>query len=101
MIAQPPRTSRLDPLIELLLIALLAFMPAAYGAVAAWSEAIAMAIGAAIALLLAIRAAAVPSRDLRPSLAWVAVALFIAVVAAQLVPLPMSLLKTVSPQTAA
>jgi O-antigen ligase/tetratricopeptide (TPR) repeat protein len=101
MTPTPPRTSRLDPVIEVLLIALLAFMPAPYGVVAAWSEGIAYATGAAIALCLAIRAVAAPQpREARFSLAWIAIALFILVVAAQLVPLPMSVLRAVSPQTA-
>jgi len=98
----PPRTSRIDPLIEVLLIALLAFMPAPFGVVAAWSEGVAYAIGAAIAICLAVRAVAAPQpRELRFSLAWVAIALFILVVAAQLLPLPMSVLRAVSPHTAA
>jgi len=54
MITNPPHSSRLDPVIEILLIALLAFMPAAFGVVAGWSEWIAFATGSAIALLLAI-----------------------------------------------
>src|SRR5215204_1669216 len=95
-----PRTSRLDPVIEILIVALLAFMPAAFGAVDAWSEAIAVGLGAAIALCLALRAALAPSIELRPSLAWLAVALFIAVVAAQLLPMPMSIVRALSPQTA-
>lgn len=96
-----PRTSRLDPVIEILLVALLAFMPAAFGAVEAWSEAVAVALGAAIALCLAIRAITVPAHEVRPSLAWAAVALFILIAAAQLLPLPMSLVRLISPQTAA
>src|SRR5688500_1611321 len=101
MTPTPPHTSRLDPVIEVLLVALLAFMPAAFGAVEAWSEAVAFALGAAIAICLALRAGAAPARELRPSLAWLAVALFIAVVAAQLLPLPMSIVRVISPQTAA
>ena len=99
-LSQPPRTSRLDVVIEILLIALLIFMPAAFGTVEAWSEAIAEAIGAAIALCLAIRLLTHPSSQVRPSLAWLAIILFIGVAAAQLIPLPMSLLRAVSPHTA-
>jgi tetratricopeptide (TPR) repeat protein len=101
MTVTPPRTSRLDPIIEILLIALLAFMPAAFGTVAAWSEAVAEALGAAIALLLAIRLLTTPASEIRPSLAWLAIVLFIGIAAAQLLPLPMSILRAISPHTAA
>ena len=96
----PPRTSRIDPLIEILLIALLAFMPAAFGAVEAWSELLAEAVGAAIALCLAIRLLTRPATPIRPSLAWLAIFLFLAIAAAQLLPLPMSIVRAISPQTA-
>jgi O-antigen ligase/tetratricopeptide (TPR) repeat protein len=99
MSSQSPSTSRLDPFIEVLLIALLAFLPAALGAVDSWTEAIATALGAAIALCLAIRAALARTSAVRPSLAWVAVALFVAIVLMQLLPLPAALIKTVSPHT--
>ncbi|MEA2736565.1 MAG: hypothetical protein QOE14_3016, partial [Humisphaera sp.] len=101
MISQPPRISRLDPIIEALLIALLAFMPAAFGAVNAWSEGVAMTLGAAIAVCLTIRAVTAASHEVRFSPAWIAVALFITVAAAQLLPLPMSIVRKVAPQTAA
>ncbi len=105
MTLPPSPSSRHAPitevLTEILLIALLAFMPAAFGVVEPWSEAVAFATGAAIALCLALRAITSSDNHLRPSLAWVAVALFILIVAAQLLPLPMSLLRTISPQTAA
>ena len=69
MTTPPPRTSRLDPVIEILLIALLAFMPAAFGVVDEWAEAIAFTTGAGIALCLAVRAIAARETELRPSLA--------------------------------
>ena len=98
MTPHAPRTSRLDPLIEVLLIALLAFMPAAFGTVDAWSEAVAIALGAAIALCLAVRFMTAAKQDVRLSPAWAAVALFIAVAAIQLLPLPMNVLRAVSPE---
>jgi tetratricopeptide (TPR) repeat protein len=101
MLPEPPPPSRLDPLIETLLVALLAFMPAAFGVTEAWSEAIAVAIGGAIALLLAVRTIARGRHEVaRPSLAAVAIVVFVAIAAFQLVPLPISLVRAISPQTA-
>src|SRR4051812_46391523 len=93
-------TSRLDALIELLLIALLIFMPAAFGAVDAWSESVATSIGAAIALSLAIRLLLRRGRPQLSAWAWGPIVLFIAVVLFQLFPLPAAMLRTLSPQTA-
>src|SRR5688500_16480004 len=93
MTPHPPRTSRLDFLLEVLLIALLAFAPAAFGTVHAWSEVVVVGLGAAMALCLAIRAVTVATQQIRLSLAWLAVVLFVAIAAAQLLPLPMSILR--------
>jgi tetratricopeptide (TPR) repeat protein len=101
MISQTPRTSRLDAMIEVLLVSLLAFMPAVFGGLYAWSEAIAVATGVAIALLLAVRMITLGRHEIgRPSLVWLPIVLFVVIAATQLVPLPMSLLRAVSPQTA-
>ena len=100
MSAEPPAsTPRLDLVIELLLIALLLFMPAAYGAVDPWSESIATAGGAALALLLVARTL-IARRSMRISpWAWVPIVLFIAIVMLQLLPLPSHAVRLLSPHT--
>jgi tetratricopeptide (TPR) repeat protein len=92
---------RVDAAIELLLAALLATMPFALGVVAPWSEAIVVVAVAAIALLLAARAWLGQQRQQTITWALTPVMLFIAVAAAQLLPLPASLVGLISPHTLA
>lgn len=92
-----------DGLIVLLLAVLLAFLPLALGAVEAWSEWVAILLGAAIALLLALRQLfsrrSAPSRR-HAALAYVPMAIFVGLAALQLVSLPTSLVRLISPETA-
>jgi len=89
----------LDRAIEWLLIGLLAFCVLAFGAVVAWSEAIFLTIGCAIAILFAVKLIA--RRDARFVWSWtyVPIALFVLLVIAQLIPLPNAAIKAISPNT--
>src|SRR6266536_313552 len=92
----PRPTPRIDLSIELLVMALLAFLPATFGAVDAWSEAAAVAIGAAITLLLVARALLRRGAGQRLSAwAWAPIVLFVAVVVIQLIPPPASLVQSI------
>ncbi len=86
-------------LIELLMTALLLFLPAARGTVTSTSEAIAIAIAGAIAVLLAIRWVLIPNEGSARWMVWTPIALFVLLAAAQLVPLPPAVIKSLSPQT--
>lgn len=90
---------RFDPIIEWLLIALLSFMPFAFGAVHAWSEAVVITVAAAMSIALVIKLLVRP--DVRPVWSWtyVPVAGFLALVLLQLVPLPAALVGAISPRS--
>ena len=88
----------LDLLIEILIYALLVFLPAAYGTVDAWSERIALCIGAAIAVALAIRSFLVPTRLDRPAVALVVI--YLAIASFALIHLPRHVMEPISPATA-
>ena len=96
--------SRLDLAIEWMIVGLLAFMPFALGVVARWSEMVVVAAAAAVAVCLALRLALYPQgagggRRFAWSWAYVPVCLFVLLAAAQLVPLPASLVRAISPGT--
>ncbi|MBE0534676.1 MAG: O-antigen ligase family protein [Phycisphaerae bacterium] len=95
------RPKRFDTAIEYLLYALLAFMPLAFGAVHAWSQQVVILLSALMAAcflakLLIVRAAAVTF-----SWALVPLILFCLIPVLQLAELPVSLVETLSPNTAA
>jgi len=91
--------SRFDAVIECLLIALLAFMPLAFGAVEAWSEMVVICLACAIALCFALKM--VVRRDVRLRWSWtyLPVALLLGLAVVQLLPLPAWLVSVVSPNT--
>jgi O-antigen ligase/tetratricopeptide (TPR) repeat protein len=93
--------SKFDTLIERLLIVLLAFMPLAFGAVEAWSEAIVVTLAAAISITFFLKL--IYERDVRPVWSWayLPAALFIFVVVFQLIPLKATLIGSLSPSTVA
>ncbi|HYO25718.1 MAG TPA: O-antigen ligase family protein [Lacipirellulaceae bacterium] len=99
LIAAP--RGRWDVAIETLLAVLLAFMPAAFGAVDAWSELIAVALAGLLALGVACRAAL--SFEFRLMWTWAYVPLvgFAALVAVQLLPLPAGVTGALSPAAVA
>ena len=94
-------SSSLDRVIELLLIVLLTFAPLAFGAVHAWSEEVVIALAAAISICFLLKLVA--DRDARFVWSWVyaPLALFVLLIAVQLIPLPTSIVGAISPSTVA
>lgn len=93
--------SRFDTVIEWLMIALLAFMPLAFGAVEAWSEMVVIALAGAMGLLLALKLTLRRDASLVASWVYVPVAAFLLLALAQLLPLPAGWVAAASPNTAA
>jgi O-antigen ligase/tetratricopeptide (TPR) repeat protein len=93
------KTKRIDLSIELLLIALLGFAPATFGAVNPWSELVIVCIGGAIALLLAARSFV--ARSGVSGWAKLPIVVFLAIAFLQLIPLPAGLIGALSPHTRA
>ena len=92
---------RFDRPVEWMLVALLAFMPLAFGAVQPWSEAVVVAAAAVMSLLLAAKLLVRPDVRLVRTWAYAPVLAFVLLVLLQLVPLPAWLLKLISPNTVA
>jgi len=92
---------RFDVAIECLLMALLAFMPFAFGAVEAWSEEVVIALAAAISITFLIKLAVVGNTRCIWSWSYVPVVLFILVAVFQLVHLPAGFVELIAPSTAA
>lgn len=81
--------------------ALLVFMPLALGTVQAWSEQIVIAVAGLIGLLFLLKLVVVPSASFVWSWAYIPIAVFVAVIVLQLLPLPNSLVSLISPHTVA
>lgn len=96
-----PAPGWIDTAIESLLVALLAFMPLAFGAVEPWSEFVATAAALTLAALLIVRRFVRPDCPGEWTWAYVPLALYLLLVLSQLVSLPQSLVSLVSPETAA
>jgi O-antigen ligase len=96
-----PAPGGIDAAVEWLLVALLAFMPLAFGAVEPWSEFVATAAALGLAVLLVVRRFA--RRDVPAEWTWayVPVVLYLLLAATQLLALPSSLVRAVSPETVA
>jgi tetratricopeptide (TPR) repeat protein len=84
-----------------LLAALLIFMPAAMGCWQAWAEALALAGACGLAVLLGIKLVRRPDVPFFWSWTYLPIALFFALAALQLAPLPAAWIGAVSPKTAA
>jgi tetratricopeptide (TPR) repeat protein/O-antigen ligase len=82
-----------------MLVALLVFMPASFGAVEAWSELVVISISAVLSIGLALWFAC--GRSIRPvgTWAWLPLLLFAIVVVCQLIPWPAGLVRSLSPST--
>ena len=93
--------SRFDMVIEGLMIALLAFMPLAFGAVEAWSEQVVVALAAAISVCFLLKLIFQRDSRLIWSWAYVPVTMFVLAVVVQLIPLRTDVVSTISPNTAA
>ncbi len=95
-----PHTPRIDALIEVLMFALLAFAPAAFGAVNPWSELIVTALAGAIALCLLARTVLRRRSDrVIGPWGWAPIVLFLGVAFLQIAPLPTALVGAISPHT--
>lgn len=92
--------NKFDLIIELLLYALLAFMPLAFGAVHAWSEEVVIIISAVMMLLFSLKL--IFNRELKFIWTWgyLPVALFIFIVVFQLIRFPVEFIETISLHTA-
>jgi O-antigen ligase len=93
----PP--GRLDTAVEALLIALLAFMPLAFGARSAWSEEVVIALSGAIVVCFLLKVLLQSEQKLVWTWAYVPLGLFVLIAVLQLVPLPSRLAGAISPNT--
>jgi len=93
--------SSFDTAIEWLLVALLAFMPLAFGVVHAWSEEVVIVLSGAVVVCFLLKFLVHRGQKLIWSWAYVPIGLFLFVVVLQLVPLPAQLVSVISPNTAA
>jgi len=93
--------SRFDIVIEWLLVGLLAFMPLAFGVVHAWSEEVVIAVSGAIIICFLLKLICSREQDIFWTWAYVPLALFLLIPLLQLIPLPVSVVKIISPNTAA
>ena len=89
-----------DKVIEWLLMALLAFMPFAFGAVQAWSEQIVITLTGAILICFVLKLVLEHNSIFVWSWAYLPIGLFMLVAVFQLLELPASFVKIVSPNTA-
>jgi len=92
---------RLGRAIEWVLVALLAFAPFAFGAVDAWSEEIVILLAAIISVLFCAKAATARHTSIVWTRACIPILVIIIVTAVQTVPLPVSLVRWISPNTVA
>src|SRR5436305_424717 len=93
-----PSTHRLDRAIRWTVCGMLAFAPAAFGGVDGWSESVLLLLAALIAVGLAIRSRR-GGDGVRSNWAYLPLALFIMLIAVQLLPLPPGFVKVLSPHT--
>ena len=92
---------RFDRVIEGLLIALLVFAPLAFGAVEAWSEEVVIVLAAAISICFCLKLAFTRGPSVTWTWAYIPVFVFILVAVVQAIPLPVALVRLISPQTVA
>jgi tetratricopeptide (TPR) repeat protein len=90
-----------DSVIEWLLVALLAFMPLAFGVVHAWSEEVVIVLSGAIVICFLLKLVFNHEQNMIWSWAYVPAGMFILAAILQLIPLPTSLISIISPNTAA
>lgn len=95
------KRSPFDVMIEWLLISLLAFMPLVFGVVHAWSEEIVIILSGAIVICFLLKLVHQHDQTVIWTWAYVPLGVFLLIPIFQLIPLPMSLIGIVSPNTAA
>lgn len=91
--------SRCDAAIETMMVACIAFMPLAMGAVHAWSEMVVICLAWAMLACLMLKIVFDRRQKLVWTWAYVPMALFLAVAGLQLLPLSTGLVATISPAT--
>jgi hypothetical protein len=91
--------SRFDAAIEWMLVALLAFMPFAFGVVHAWSEQVVIAVSGAVVVCFLLKLVFHYKQRVVWTWAYVPIGAFILVCVLQLIPLPADLLSVISPNT--
>ena len=92
-------SDRFDKIIESLMTALLIFMPLALGVVYLWSELGVIALAGIMALCFSLKFTLAQSCKLIWTRAYVPVLLFLLLVVGQLIPLPASVVQTLTPET--
>lgn len=95
------RIVNLERAMDMLLIALLVFMPLAFGVVQAWSEEVVIALAAALSICFLVRLMLAPDASVAWNWVYVPVGVFVLVVVIQLVPMPASIVRGLSPNTVA
>jgi tetratricopeptide (TPR) repeat protein len=93
------QTSRLDIVIESLIVCLLVFMPLAYGVVHAWSETIVVIASGAIITCFLVKLILDDNQRMIWTWAYVPLGLFLILVLFQLISLPAWLVQIISPNT--
>ncbi len=92
--------SGFDRVIEWLLIGLLAFMPLVFGVVHAWSEQIVIVVSGVIVVFFLMKLVWHRDQSLVLTWAYLPLALFILLTVFELIPLPLWLVSSISPNTA-
>lgn len=95
------RGDRLDRAIEWLFAIGLVFMPLAFGAVEAWSEAIILALVAAASVLFLVKIMLTQRASVVWTWAYVPIAAYLIIAAVQLIPMPAAWVGLISPNTVA
>lgn len=92
-------SDRFDKLIEWQLLSLLMFMPLAFGGVEAWSEEVIISLAGTTIVCFYLKLIFRPDMKMVWSRSYLPIGLFILIVIIQLIPLPVGLIKFVSPNT--
>ncbi len=95
------QSERFDRVIEYLVMALLGFMPLAFGAVEAWAEQVVIMLAGAICACFFAKAVVTRSSELTWTWTYVPISFFVLVVIVQLLPLPQGVIRQLSPNTLA
>jgi len=95
------KVSPLDIVIDVLLIGLLAFMPLAFGVVHTWSEEVVIVLSGAIVICFVLKLLCYRDQGIIWTWAYVPLAAFLLISIFQLIALPRSMVKIISPNTSA
>ena len=92
-------STRIELVMEVIVIGLLAFMPAALGVIAPWSEMIVLLAAGTLASLLAVRHVVLRQEGFVWTWTYIPIAAIALLAVVQLLPLPDGLLRVISPNT--